>query len=89
MYSLIAQQDSEKSKNYSGADYVTLDYYNESYFNGTNLSNLRFATAPGSLKYMNFVFHHPQQYVNNNPEMVIKPLQTGEQDYFAYSKYPQ
>lgn len=89
MYSLIAQKDSEKSKNYSGADYVTLNYYNESYFNGPELSNLRLATAPGSLKYMNFVFNNPQSYVNNHPKEVIKPVQSGDQDYFSYSSYPQ
>ena len=89
MYSNIAQRDSEKSKNYSVSDYVTLHYYNESYFNGPELSNLRFAQAPGSIKHMNVVFNNPMGYLAKNPSEVIKPLQTQEPDYFYYTTYPR
>lgn len=89
MYSNPAQKDSEKSKNYSPLDYVTLNYYNESYFNGPELSNLRFAQAPGSIKFMNIIFTNPQGYMATHPKEVIKPVQTHEQEYYQYSTYPR
>lgn len=53
----------EKNLNNSVEDYVTLNYYNESFFNGFEVSGLRLAKAPGSYKFMNKVFMNPQTYV--------------------------
>jgi hypothetical protein len=53
--------------NNSVEDYLSLKSYNYSFFTSPEVTNLRNAVVPGSIKHMNEIFQDPTKYVTGVP----------------------
>ena len=98
--SILRFIDTDKSINTSGEDYLPLSNYHDSFYNAPNLSQLRMAKVPGTVKYFNRAFDDTIEvpYVGSrsvkNPTTVsqaaITPLPPrNNYDDCDYASYPK